>query len=768
MAPRKKAAQDPAPPINGASQVTAATTTSVIPDASPYGAVHRPLQGVRVVVSGHVNVSDYAPYGIEYLLGDLGAAQDSRVINAVTHVIATREDYLKNATKVRNGKDKGLPIVRGTWITECDRTQTLVDVDKHTWPAVIEQEEKLKAARQEFIAAQKSGQINGADKKRPIAVANSIDAPTNGGGDQDDDDAKEEEEEPKPKKARAARGKKQDPVKDEDDEMKDADDESAKQLQEEDAKGTEAEQGQIAKQGLVIPVDSLCPLSGFQVYIDPNSGVIYDASLNQTNASNNNNKFYIVQLLHDPKAGKFSTWTRWGRVGEPGANASLGNGTLESALSNFEKKFKDKSGLRWDARGDPPRPGKYAFVERSYEPDSDSEDGDAADDKGADTKAIKEEEPEPDCTLDDSTKALMEMIFNNGFMQATLAELNYDANKLPLGKLSKATILRGFEQLKSLSDLFDDNSLAASRWSMTVPAATEHFSNTYYSLIPHDFGRHRPPIISDERRLKREVELLESLSDMKIAADLMKADRSAAAAADPVHHLDRKFQGLNMEEMTPLKRTTKEFKTLEQYLCGTVGSTHNLSYQVVDIFRIERRGERKRFGASAFSSIPSDKRLLWHGSRSTNFGGILSQGLRIAPPEAPVSGYMFGKGIYLADMSSKSAGYCVPSMSRGEGLLLLCEAELGDPMLELVHSSYSADDEARDAGKWSTKGQGTFAPPSWMDAAAVHKSLKGIKMPDPSKPAENTNVKDASLYYNEYICYDVDQVQLRYLFRVKM
>jgi len=52
-----------------------------------------------------------------------------------------------------------------------------------------------------------------------------------------------------------------------------------------------------------------------------------------------------------------------------------------------------------------------------------------------------------------------------------------------------------------------------------------------------------------------------------------------------------------------------------------------------------------------FCANPVFRRLLWHGSRATNFGGILSQGLRIAPPEAPVSGYMFGKGIYLADMS---------------------------------------------------------------------------------------------------------------------
>jgi hypothetical protein len=110
--------------------------------------------------------------------------------------------------------------------------------------------------------------------------------------------------------------------------------------------------------------------------------------------------------------------------------------------------------------------------------------------------------------------------------------------------------------------------------------------------------------------------------------------------------------------------------------------------------------------------------LLWHGSRTTNFAGILSQvsgivlsaiccnlqllyllnadadanadagtkleyyslqqGLRIAPPEAPVTGYMFGKGIYFADMVSKSANYCCPAPDNKTGLLLLCEVALGD------------------------------------------------------------------------------------------
>lgn len=38
----------------------------------------------------------------------------------------------------------------------------------------------------------------------------------------------------------------------------------------------------------------------------------YDCTLNQTNIGNNNNKFYIIQLLEE--GGRFSCWNRWGRV----------------------------------------------------------------------------------------------------------------------------------------------------------------------------------------------------------------------------------------------------------------------------------------------------------------------------------------------------------------------------------------------------------------------------------------------------------------------
>lgn len=93
-----------------------------------------------------------------------------------------------------------------------------------------------------------------------------------------------------------------------------------------------------------------------------------------------------------------------------------------------------------------------------------------------------------------------------------------------------------------------------------------------------------------------------------------------------------------------------------------------------DIFKVKRPGEEERY----LNDIGNDM-LLWHGSRVSNFGGILSQGLRIAPPEAPVSGYLYGKGIYFADMLDKSAHYCRATTSGGDCLALLCDVAVGKP-----------------------------------------------------------------------------------------
>ncbi|KAH9869979.1 hypothetical protein J1614_006900 [Plenodomus biglobosus] len=661
----------------------------------------QPLDGCIIATSGKFVGTTQA--AIQSRVKTLGATVASSVAADTTFLIATEKDVESNSVKVKAATTHRVPIVSLSWLEACESADSKVDetqyrLDTSTSPAPAP------------APAPAQKQTNGSKKR---AASTDASPPSL-------QDASQ------PKKPKIA----------------------------ENAKVGDGQNAKSKK--IAISIDEYCPLSNYHVYID-DDGTIWDASLNQTNSSANNNKFYKVQTLTN--GSDFKTWTRWGRVGERGQSAMLGSGSIDDALKNFEKKFKDKSGLKWEDRGENPKAGKYAYVERSYNPDSDDEEEDEDTDgsAGADGE-VKPEAKAAECTLDAPTQDLMKLIFNQQYFDATMTALNYDANKLPLGKLSKATIARGFQALKDLAVLLDKND-ADSRDEV------ERLSNQYFSVIPHAFGRNRPPVIRDDRAVKREIEVLESLSDMKEAAAMLKSQLKDDSG---VHQLDKQFRGLNMNEMTALDPKSEEFTELDAYLNNSKGATHHMSYAVQDIFRIERNGEFERFEKSQYSKMPSDRRLLWHGSRVTNFGGILGQGLRIAPPEAPVSGYMFGKGIYLADMSSKSANYCCAYNSGGTALLLLCEAELGKPMHELTQASYSAGEDAKTKGSVSTWGKGRTGPSKWKDAGCVNPALSGCMMPDVTTPPGPTNVQNASLMYNEYITYDVAQVRLRYLLRVRM
>jgi len=133
-----------------------------------------------------------------------------------------------------------------------------------------------------------------------------------------------------------------------------------------------------------------------------------------------------------------------------------------------------------------------------------------------------------------------------------------------------------------------------------------------------------------------------------------------------------------------------------------------------------------------------------------------------------MNGYAFGKGVYLADCSSKSANYCRASMSGGTGLLLLCEAELSNPMYEISSGDSNAQDLSQKYGAIATKGVGRTVPQKWKDAGCVHKDLKGVKMPDGPVGDNKTLKQSGYLLYNEYIAYDVSQLRLRYLLKVSM
>jgi len=347
--------------------------------------------------------------------------------------------------------------------------------------------------------------------------------------------------------------------------------------------------------------------------------------------------------------------------------------------------------------------------------------------------------------------------------------MNYDSRKLPLGKLAKSTILNGFAALKTLAEVLDKPDGDKAKELGGLRPACEQLSGVYYSIIPHVFGRSRPTVIDNLVALKKELELVDALGDMEVAHELISSSVLADAEGRPLNPLDAHFCSLGLSSMDPIGRSTVEFQMLEAYARDTHGATHrHYSVNVLNAFRVERQGETEAWVNSGFDNLGSGERLLlWHGSRTTNFAGILKQGLRIAPPEAPVTGYMFGKGVYFADMMSKSANYCHAHLSDSTGLLLLCEVA-AKPFYEQYGANYNASEDCQVAKKLCTKGIGRTQPVNWKDAgeALSNPSLEGCHMP--AGPGQDNPAHSGYLQYNEYIVYDPSQIRLRYLLMVQM
>ncbi|XP_047395895.1 poly [ADP-ribose] polymerase 2 isoform X1 [Sciurus carolinensis] len=484
------------------------------------------------------------------------------------------------------------------------------------------------------------------------------------------------------------------------------------------------------------PVDPECTAKVGKAHVYCEGNDVYDVMLNQTNLQFNNNKYYLIQLLEDDAQRNFSVWMRWGRVGKIGQHSLVAcSGDLHKAKEIFQKKFLDKTKNNWEDREKFEKvPGKYDMLQMDYSTNTQDED------KTKQEKSLKAP-LKPESQLDLRVQELVKLICNVQTMEEMMIEMKYDTKKAPLGKLTVAQIKAGYQSLKKIEDC-----IRAGQCGRALLEAC----NEFYTRIPHDFGLRTPPLIRTEKELSDKVQLLEALRDIEIAIKLVKTELQS-----PEHPLDQHYRNLHCA-LHPLDHESYEFKVISQYLQSTHAPTHNdYTMTLLDVFEVEKEGERE-----AFREDLHNRMLLWHGSRLSNWVGILSHGLRIAPPEAPITGYMFGKGIYFADMSSKSANYCFASRLKNTGLLLLSEVALGQ-CNELLEANPKAEELLQD--KHSTKGLGKMAP-----SPAHFVTLNGTTVPlGPASDTGILNPEGYTLNYNEFVVYNPNQVRMRYLLKVQ-
>jgi len=170
-----------------------------------------------------------------------------------------------------------------------------------------------------------------------------------------------------------------------------------------------------------------------------------------------------------------------------------------------------------------------------------------------------------------------------------------------------------------------------------------------------------------------------------------------------VHPMQYIYESMGVK-ITPLEEGDPECDLIRAYCLNTATSPANSNSMPITklrIFKIQRKGEPEKFEEVA--KAIGNRKLLFHGSGISNFLGLLSQGMRIAPPEAPTTGFMFGKGCYFADMLQKSLQYANGHKSK---LLLLCDVALGKAK-KLYRAEYV---EKLEPEYQSVKGCGSHGP----------------------------------------------------------
>ncbi|EFA82774.1 polyADP-ribosyltransferase [Heterostelium album PN500] len=486
--------------------------------------------------------------------------------------------------------------------------------------------------------------------------------------------------------------------------------------------------------------------SGYEIYVDHDPEYGYTAHsvmLNLVDVSHGSNKFYKIQLC--TKGKQYGVFLSWGRVGHEMGNKFETYRSLSPAIDFFKERFTYFTDVKWEDRlRFKKRPGKYFMTQL----DDGWEDEETEKWESATFKKNKTEDGSQDLSLSVSstglpqrTQELVKLMFDPEMMKKQLESMSVDVKKMPLGKIKKSQIMSGYEILSEIQNLL----------SQPKPSQIhlQDCSNKFFTLIPHVFNADSPPIIDTPAALKKKMDLIEALLDIEIANQLKKQTENVEG-----NIIENQYKTLKTN-FNPLDKQSELYQLLVNYTQNSHDSNYfRFKLDVQDIWSVDREGETSRFKPWEANE---NRLLLWHGSRLTNWVGIISQGLRIAPPEAPKTGYRFGKGIYFADCVSKSASYCFTTRENPTALMILCEVALGN-MNELKNDQYM---EKAPSGKHSTKALGMAAP----DAKENKKIDNDITIP--VGKIKNTGLS-TSCSHNEFIVYDINQVKIRYILKVNV
>lgn len=434
-------------------------------------------------------------------------------------------------------------------------------------------------------------------------------------------------------------------------------------------------------------------------------GHYYNTTLNMTDIGTNTNKAVVMQLVTRQDEVYF-LYNRAGRVGYGGTVSVDCFINKDQAIAEFKQQFQEKTDVSWEQRFEEKSgKGKYNFIV---------------------TKTSLREHVEPlYIKLTPQLHHLISLIYDAEQLSKFASDNRIDQRKLPLGNLSKMQLDAAAEVLNRIKETRPDDR-----------ATLMDLNSQFYTMIPTNSGSKAPKLIETEADVMEKMELLENLHYISYLGKSKDADPYTQYL-----RLDTKIEQVTDEA------TLSEIRA---YLQVNHGNTHKISMELVNLYHLDKSHENESF--KKYVNL-HNRQLLWHGTNISNIVGILTSRFQI---RGSTHGRMFGNGIYFANSSSKSGNY-ISTNSAGIGFMFLCEVALGTCQREMASKHYNVAPMGTD----SVHGEG-----KWQPSRETH-IIKDDGLIIPIGELQQVN-NTSSLFYDEFIVYDVDQIRMKYLLELKI
>lgn len=313
---------------------------------------------------------------------------------------------------------------------------------------------------------------------------------------------------------------------------------------------------------------------------------------------------------------------------------------------------------------------------------------------------------------------------NRMISYATTGKLDNGGNSTPLGNLGVMGINRGRQILdrivteihgaKNKRNIVDLNSMYFTSIPRRMECNLRKEAEAYLSGGSVDF------LITTRKRVQEEYELLD------VYESALKLSGVMSTGSD----IEDKYKALNTKIRHVGNRSVKDKELrawVEQRVQSTIDPRHGYGLKVTNIYEVAQQNAPK------FDDRGKKPTMLFHGTRSANMVGILSTHLKLpgnVGPGVHITGAMFGPALYFAHNSTKSYNYSSGSWSGtrnkyNTAYLLMVDVGLGE-----VHET--------------TQAHYYTAPPKGYDSVMARSTPNGLRN-------------------HEFMVYKENQAKVRYI-----